>query len=90
VNDVNLLVRDGDYYDLGNTFDSSACSLRLNVGLAGDSHNTVELIRIRAGEIVGGDFTLEVTPISISGKAVPALDGTSSNQDFAVYVYNAQ
>jgi hypothetical protein len=90
VNQLDVKVWDGGAYYLGNTLDTSGYSLRLDVGLAGDTHNTVELIRIRPGEIVGGDFTLDVVPISISGRAVPGLDGLSSNQDFAVYIYNAQ
>lgn len=50
--------------------------------------NTVELIRIPAGEIINGDFTVEVVP-AVSAKAVPGLDGSGANQDFALYVYNA-
>ena len=51
--------------------------------------NTVEMVRIPAGQPAGGSFTVEVRPTAINAKAVPELNG-GSNQDFALYVYVAQ
>ncbi len=91
VNDLDLVVRNGSYNYSGNYFDSSGYSVRIPVGLLfGDPANTVEVVRIRPGEVVGGSFTVEVRPTAISAKAVPGLDGPAANQDFALYVYNAQ
>lgn len=77
-------------YSSGNYFDSRGYSVRIPYGLFRDPSNTVEVVRIRPGELAGGSFTLEVQPTTISAKAVPGLDGSAANQDFAVYVYNAQ
>jgi hypothetical protein len=33
---------------------------------------------------------VEIVPEVINGNAVPGLDGNGPNQDFALYVYNAQ
>jgi hypothetical protein len=91
VNDLDLVIRNGGYNYSGNHFDSSGYSVRIPLGLLfRDPANNVEMVRIRPGEIAGGSFTLEIQPTAISAKAVPGLDGSTANQDFAVYVYNVQ
>ena len=54
----------------------------------GDKVNTVEVIRIEAGELTI-PFWIRVEARKVSANAVPGLDGGSPNQDFALYVYNA-
>jgi hypothetical protein len=54
-----------------------------------DIHNNVHYVNIKPGSF-SGQFTLNVTATYVNGKAVPGLDGTSHNQDFAVFVYNAR
>ncbi len=44
---------------------------------------------IRASDLTGNTVSVEIVP-TLNGRAVPGLDGTSFNQDFALYVYNAQ
>lgn len=55
-----------------------------------DRHNTVEVIRVPAGELTGS-FVVRVKATAVVAKAVPWLDGggSSPNQDFALYVFNA-
>lgn len=54
-----------------------------------DVVNNVEIIRIRPSDLTGNTLNVEIVP-TLNGRAVPGLDGTSFNQDFALYVYNAQ
>lgn len=89
VNNLNVKVWDGMYYYLGNFFSADGYNTRLGPGFPGDSNNTVEMIRIRPNELVNSQVTVEVIPVAINGQAVPGLDGTTYNQDFALYVYNA-
>jgi hypothetical protein len=93
VNDLDLVVRIGIYNYSGNYFDpSSGYSVRIPLGLVvRDPANNVEVVRIMPSQLppTGSSFTLEVQPTAISAKAVPGLDGSAANQDFAVYVYNA-
>ncbi len=87
VNDLDLMVVTSSYCYAGNKFYPSGYS---SPGCtAFDSHNNVELVRIPAGGIPGGSFTVEVAARSLGGKAVPGLDA-GFNQDFALYVYNAR
>lgn len=90
VNNLDLVAWDGIYKYYGNTFDATGYTPRTLLGLAGDVANTVEMVKIRAGELAGTSFAAEVRPAAISAKAVPGLDGSSSNQDFALYVYFAR
>jgi len=87
VNNLDLMVHDGGSHYFGNRFDATGYSIRTVNEEAGDGTNNVELIRIRAGEIRGNDFTVEVIPF-LSMHAVPGLDSGAPNQDFALYVYN--
>jgi len=89
VNNLNVKVWDGIYYYLGNFFSGDGFSTRLGPGFPGDQNNTVELIRIRPNELSNSQVTIETIPVAINGKAIPGLDGATSNQDFALYVYNA-
>ena len=93
VNDLDLVVRIGIYNYSGNYFDlSSGYSVRIPLGLVvRNPANNVEVVRIMPSQLppTGSSFTLEVQPTAISAKAVPSLDGSAANQDFAVYVYNA-
>ena len=88
VNNLDVYVIDGSYSYQGNDFKADGYTYRATSHWLPDEDNTVELIRVPAGEIVNGDFTVEVVP-AVSAKAVPGLDGTGANQDFALYVYNA-
>jgi hypothetical protein len=88
VNNLDVYVIDGSYSYQGNDFKADGYTYRATSHWLPDQDNTVELIRVPAGEIVNGDFTVEVVP-AVSAKAVPGLDGTGANQDFALYVYNA-
>jgi hypothetical protein len=54
-----------------------------------DWKNNVQVIRIPAGAIYGGDFTLTVFSSKINQNAVPGLDNDGPNQDFALYIVNA-
>lgn len=88
VNDLDLYVIDGAYKYQGNLFKSNGYTYRGTSMWLPDFDNNVEVIRIPAGEIVNGDFAVEVVA-HLSAKAVPGLDGGMANQDFALYVYNA-
>ncbi len=58
-----------------------------------DHVNTVEMIRVKEGELQSWGFWLTVRAGTISEKAVPGLDVAPvdlPNQDFALYVYNAE
>ncbi len=88
VNDLDVYVIDGAYSYQGNDFKSDGYTFRATGHWLPDDANNIELIRIPAGEIVNNDFTIEVVPY-VSAKAVPGLDGAQSNQDFALYVVNA-
>lgn len=89
VNNVDLYVLDGGWQYQGNDFLADGFTRRAQSSGYPDWDNTVEMIRIRPGEVVNGDFTVEVVP-GVNAKAVPGLDGSSPNQDFALYIYNAQ
>ncbi len=90
VNNLDLYVRDAGYSYVGNYFDTQGYSTRTAQPPSGDANNNVELIRIRPGEILNNDFTIEVVPQQLAGHAVPGIDGSfTPNQDFALYVYNA-
>jgi hypothetical protein len=54
-----------------------------------DLDNNVKYVNVRPGSF-SGQFTVNVTSGGVNGKAVPGLDGSSNNQDFALFVYNAQ
>ncbi len=58
-----------------------------------DAHNNVEIIRIPAGSITG-TFWVKISARVIDRQAVPGLDFQDpiqyDNQDFALYVYNAE
>jgi hypothetical protein len=53
-----------------------------------DSSNTVKRFRI-APNSFSGQFTIQVVAGAVNAKAVPGRDGSSPNQDWALYVYNA-
>lgn len=91
VNELDLRVYHGSYRYYGNIFDTtSGYTSRTLLGLgSGDNFNTVEMVRMRPGELADGSYTIEVRPVAINAKAVPTLDA-GSNQDFAVYVYFVQ
>ena len=55
-----------------------------------DRANTVEVIRIPHDGLPAVPFALEVRAAAMAGQAVPGLDGGQFNQDFALYVYNAE
>ncbi len=55
-----------------------------------DHVNTVEVIRIKKGELLPVGFHVMVKAGAINGIAVPGLNDNSFNQDFALYVYNAK
>ena len=80
----------------GNNFDPDGYSHKYGVltgSTVADGINTVEVIRIRAAGLTPNDFfTIHVQAAAISLKAVPGLDGDQyqPNQDFALYVYNAE
>lgn len=98
VNNLNLAVIDGGgpgasrYY--GNKFDTGNSYSRRFPGYIGwalpDSLNNVEVIRIRPNEIVNNDFTVVVSAGTLGGVGVPSLDGGVHNQDFALYIINAE
>ena len=54
-----------------------------------DSHNNVEVIRVPAGTLTT-NFTIRVSARTIAENAVPGCDSGASNQDWALYVYNAE
>ncbi|MBP7799819.1 MAG: S8 family serine peptidase [Thermoanaerobaculaceae bacterium] len=89
VNNLDLYVIDGSMSYQGNVFNSQGYTYRASGHWFPDTENNVEVIRIPAGEIADGGFTVEVVP-SINLKAVPTLDGTQPNQDFALYIFNAR
>ena len=96
VNDLTLTItRPGSFRDqrtwFGNSFASGSWysqAYLIPVASARDFFNNVEVIRID-GDGLTVPFTLKVTASAINAKAVPDLDGASSNQDFALYLYNA-
>ena len=96
VNDLDLTVRDGiAWVYCGNSFNTTTgFSVRHSGATSNfcsyDPDNNVEMVRVPGTEIVGGDFKVQVTARNLGGKAVPGLDGLKSNQDFALYVYNAE
>lgn len=96
VNDLDLTVRDGvGWAYCGNSFSPTTGLSIWHSTVAVpfcsyDPDNNVEMVRVPGTEIVGGDFKVQVTARTLGGKAVPGLDGLSSNQDFALYVYNAE
>jgi len=53
-----------------------------------DLDNNVHFVNVAPNSLTG-QFTINVVASIISQKAVPTLDGSSPNQDFALYVYNA-
>lgn len=89
VNNLDLYVLDGSYVYSENNFNAAGYTIQAYSGAYPDFDNTVKVIRIPAGQIVNGDFTIEVVPSAINMQAVPGRDGISANQDFALYVYNA-
>ncbi|MBZ5590379.1 MAG: S8 family serine peptidase [Acidobacteriia bacterium] len=89
VNNLDLFVFNGPHYFQGNVLDSQGYTLR-DQGDLPDMDNNVEMIRIRPADLTSSTFTVQVYPDVINGNAVPGLDGNGPNQDFAVYVYNAQ
>lgn len=54
-----------------------------------DEHNNVEVIRVPAGSLAGS-FGVRVRASAVQKNSVPGLDGDGPNQDFALYVYNAE
>jgi hypothetical protein len=95
VNDLTLRVSRpnqlGTTHWLGNIFASGSWyskSHAVPMKTLNDPNNTVEVIRID-GAALTVPFTLKVSAAAINDKAVPGLDGTSDNQDFALYIYNA-
>jgi len=101
VNDLDLrvfkisLVPGGGRQYWGNHFATNSWYSRDTAGqilpsLPEDRHNTVEVIRVPAGELIG-TFVVRVKATTVVAKAVPGLDGGPSipNQDFALYVFNA-
>jgi hypothetical protein len=98
VNNLNLTVVDGwgpgasHYY--GNKFESGGFySVRFpgSIGWALPDHlNNVEVIRVPAGEIDDDGFSVAVYAATLGGVGVPGLDGGAFNQDFALYIINAQ
>ena len=77
----------------GNYFDSDGFSKRVYKSTSGgpstDTINTVEMVRLRGADLAGGQFGIQVRATNVNQQAVPGLDGTNPNQDFALYVWNA-
>lgn len=96
VNDLDLTVLDGPGWAYcGNVFNTSTGlsvrhSTMVSPFCSRDPDNNVEMVRVPGTEIVDGDFTVQVTAKNLGGQAVPGLDATSFNQDFALYIYNAE
>ncbi len=99
VNDLNLRVNQlgansgGSRTYWGNYFDTDGYSKNTTGPMSStpyDHVNTVEMIRIEAGELQSWPFRVTVTGAQISMNAVPGLDNNDPNQDFALYVYNAK
>ncbi len=97
VNNLNLSVVDGGGFRasryFGNQFiPGSKYSKRLGpvFYFAQDFLNNVEVIRIPPNEIVNDDFSVLVSVGTLGGVGVPGLDGGAFNQDFALYIVNAQ
>lgn len=77
----------------GNHFDNNSWYSKNTVGqilieTPFDSHNNVEVIRIPAGTM-SGTFWVKIVARTINEKSVPGLDQHHSNQDFALYIVNA-
>ncbi len=96
VNDLNLVVVDGEgmssYRYYGNRFKPTGYHSKRHLTFFApqlDSVNNVEVIRFPASEITNGDFTVEVYAQTLGGIGVPGLDEGVPNQDFALYVFNA-
>lgn len=101
VNDLDLrvfkisVVPGGGRQYWGNHFATGSWYSRNTAGLIlpsrpEDRHNTVEVVRVPAGELTGA-FVVRVKATTVVAKAVPWLDGgeTNPNQDFALYLFNA-
>jgi hypothetical protein len=74
----------GNYFAPGSWYSQNVASQTVKPK---DKRNTVEVIRVPAGEFTGS-FTLRVTAAAVIDNAVPGLDGGAPNQDFALYVHN--
>ena len=81
-NNLDLTVTVGGNTYLGNVF-SGANSI---TGGSADVRNNVESVFLAAG--VSGPFTVTVTAFNINSNGVPNV-GTTTDQDFALVVYNA-
>ena len=85
VNNLDLYADNNGYNFQGNYIDASGYSYKWQGTAYPDVANNVELIRIRASDLTGNTVNVEIVP-TLNGRAVPGLDGTSFNQDFALYV----
>jgi len=90
VNNLNLRVNllTCSYY-VGNAFSGDDVMPLGNCSTApaADTKNNVELVVFTKPE--GGTFTVNVIPAAINGKAIPNSPN-ATDQDFALYVYNAR
>ncbi len=82
VNDLDLRVTVGGTTYLGNVFSGANST----TGGVADFRNNTESVFLPAGTT--GSFTITVEAASISGDGVPG-NGDASDQDFALFVYNA-
>ena len=82
VNDLDLIVSIGGNNYFGNNF-SGANSV---AGGSTDFRNNTESVFLPAGQ--SGAFTITVSASTIAGDGVPG-NGDSTDQDFALFVYNA-
>jgi hypothetical protein len=81
-NDLDLTVAIGGSTYLGNNFSGDTST----TVAAADTKNNAESVFLAAG--VSGGFTVTVTASNINSDGVPNV-GTSTDQDFALVIYNA-
>ena len=82
VNNLDLAVTVGGQTYRGNVFSGGTST----TGGSADPRNNVESVFLPAG--VSGAFTVVITATNIAGDGVPG-NGDSTDQDFALVVYNA-
>jgi len=89
VNSLFMFLYNSTHFYYSNFSDLQGYTVRDQGDIPGQDNNVL-FIRIKPSDFVGNSFTIEVVNEGINGNAVPGLDGNGPNQDFALYVYNAQ
>jgi subtilisin family serine protease len=84
VNDLDLSVEIGGKVYLGNHFNGDVSV----EGGSFDKKNNVESVWLPAG--TEGDFVIHVSAANITGDGVPFNGPSTTDQDFALVIYNAQ